>query len=552
MYSVIIVDDEPLIRIGVKSCIPWEEYGFEVAGQAKDGKKAIELIEQVNPDIVITDIKMPNMDGIELIAYLRENYPKVKSIVLSCYNEFDYVRQALKLGAEDYILKLSMEPENLVEVLLKVKQRIDEDREKSSIQNSITDKLWRNKYLIREDYFRKLIAGSISGEKLEKELQDFNFDAAHYRVICCEVDDYHEAIIRSNIDDRYLLKFSLLNILDECIKAFCGGDVIELEENSYIIILSMDKEIDEKRCAQIADELCHKINDVLKMYLNITFSFGVSEIFEDYEEIKKQYKSSSKCLKSKFYEGKHRVIHACNAIQFNDRILALSHEEESRLVSSLGMLDCDGAKNVIVSFVSKIQSQKKDEPLSVRRGVVGIIHFLFKYARQYDDKLGLFTDCMEKSPFDMVGLLDTLADIEEYMKRFLEQYMQRLSDIREKSERWEIAKIKDYISKHVEEDIALEKAANICNISKSYFSTIFKSETGESFTDYLNRVKIQRARELILEEGLRAYEAAFAVGISDESYFSKLFKKYLGINPSEVRRNNKYYQIEDRGHERGK
>lgn len=535
MYTIMIVDDEPLMRIGIKSCVPWEKYGFEVVGQAEDGKKAAELVERLRPDIVITDIKMPHMDGIGLIRYLHERYPQTKSIVLSCYNEFEYVRQALKMGAEDYILKLSMDPDALIKILLKAKKSIEEERARDVERNTIDRELWKNRYLIREDQIRKLLTGSISVGRFLEMRPGFAGHVREYRVLCCEIDHYREAMVRSQLKDRYLFKFSLLNILEECILGSCKGEIVELEENCFVAILWQDSQPEKESILRCAEPLCAKINNVLKLYLNITASFGVSEIFSELDQLLEQTEYARLALQNKFFKGIAGTHFYMEEMRFEDRLLTLTSQEEQRLCANLDLLNQEGAEDILAQFLDKLCLKPLCSPDCARRSIRGVVHLLLRHIYR-EEALLAKQDRQELSKMlEESVCLDTLDDAKKLLRLFTSKTIQKLKALQKESGRWEITKIKAYACQHIDEDITLEKAAGICNISKSYFSSIFKRETGEGFTDYLNRIKMEHARQLIREQGYKVYEAAFAVGISDESYFSKLFKKYTGQSPSAIR-----------------
>ena len=156
MIKVLIVDDEILIRVGIKSCINWESNGYEIIGLAADGNQALEIIKSQMPDIVLTDIKMPNLDGLELIEEIKKQYPNIRIIVLSCYNEFDFIRTAMKLGADDYILKLSMEPQDLLKVLNNTKKEIEKNQKAIARENDNKREIKIDRNFLKEDLYKGL------------------------------------------------------------------------------------------------------------------------------------------------------------------------------------------------------------------------------------------------------------------------------------------------------------------------------------------------------------------------------------------------------------
>jgi two-component system, response regulator YesN len=209
------------------------------------------------------------------------------------------------------------------------------------------------------------------------------------------------------------------------------------------------------------------------------------------------------------------------------------------LVNYLENLDYEGAKGIVNNFFNEIYKLKKYHPTKVRMAAVEILHSFIKIAKKFEVEFELITSDNNDNPVDVLMKAETISDIRSWFEKLVEMFVDCLSNKKLSIERPEILKLKQYISERLFEDITLDKASKIANMSRSYLSSIFKKETGEAFTDYVNRLKMEEAKELIQKFGLKTYEAAEKLGFQDESYFSKLFKKYIGINPSKV---NKAYK----------
>ena len=539
MIKVLIVDDEILIRVGIKSCIDWESNGFEVVGLAEGGKQAVDIIEKAVPEIVLTDIRMPDMDGLELIEHIKERHPEIRVIVLSCHNELEYIKKAMKLGADDYILKLSMQPEELLDVLNKMKTVIINDKEEFLQSSNFKNEIRINENIIKEDLYKKLIDGAISAESLVKEVKkiDSTISYSQVIVICASIDDYLNASVRSKLKDRYLLKFSIINIFKEILSGFCNGDIIEREKGEYLIILDFRGE--EHDFKKIPAEYCLKVNNALKNYLNINVSFGISGLSGDFSNFKTMYIQAVKALEQKFYYGRESITFYDQGLELLDKTVLLSFQDEKFLVGNLENLDAEGAKGIVSRFFNEIYSLRKYHPSKVRMAAVEILHSFIKVAKKFEVEFELITSDLGDNPVDVLMKTETLSDISNLFDGIVERFVDCLSNKRLSIERPEILKLKQYISERLYEDITLEKASRVTNMSKSYLSSIFKKETGEAFTDYVNRLKMEEAKELIQKFGLKTYEAAEKLGFKDESYFSKLFKKYIGINASKVNRGYK-------------
>jgi len=537
LIKILIVEDEMLIRVGIKSCIDWEANGFEVIGLAEDGEQALDIIEKLRPEIVLTDIKMPNMDGLELIDRIKKQYPTIRVIVLSCYNEIDFIKKAMKLGADDYILKLSMEPGALLEVLNNTKSAID-SREKADLQSSNNQREIKiSKNFIKEDLYKKVIDEAISVERLVGDLKSIGSSMSFSRlnVIYASIDDYSNASLKSRLDDRHLLKFSVTNIIEEILLSYCKGDIVEVEKGEYLLLFDSCEEAD---CQKILKEFCFKVNNALESYFNISISFGISGITGDMSSFKTMYTQAKKALEQKFYSGRGSILFYDEKLEFSDKFILLNLQDEKMLQTCLENLDYDGAKAIIKKFFYGIYNLKMYHPSKVRMAGVELLNPFINVAKKFEleTDFALITSGNIENPVDILMKAETVSYIYNWFESVVEKFIDYLSNKRLSAERPEILKLKQYISDRVYEDITLDKAAKISNMSKSYLSSVFKKETGESFTDYVNRLKMEEAKILIQRYDLKNYEVAEKLGFIDESYFSKLFKKYIGISPSKVNR----------------
>ncbi len=536
LLKVIIVEDEILVRVGIKSCLDWEQHGFEIVGQAEDGLQALDLIREKSPHIILTDIKMPVMDGLELIAVLKEQYPHIKTIVLSCHNELDFVKRAMKLGAEDYILKLSMQPESLLEVLNKTRQAIETDKENLDDVRSIQLEFRKNKYLIKENLYKKVISGSITANEIARELTVLGTVPLLKRfvVLCVGIDDYLNAPVKSSIQDKHLLKFSFINILEEVLTEFCPGEIAEINNGEYIVVMDFTSMEPGIYWTKTAENYCRKVLIALKTYLNISVSFGIASLHDDLGHIRDKYLEALRAMEERFYMGRESIVFFDRTNTFSDKMVLLNDNEEKLLTGHLENLDAYGAKLVISRFLDEIAALHVYAPAKVRMAAVEIMHSLIRLYKKYDADPEVITLRSDSNPVDILMNSETITDIRDCFDELIDRFIEYSKYFRQNTARPEIIKLKRYILEHVCEDISLDKASQISNISRSYLSSIFKKETGESLTDYINRVKMEAAMELIRKFGLKTYEVAEKVGISDESYFSKLFKKYMGISPSRI------------------
>lgn len=534
--KVMIVDDEALVRVGIQSCIQWEKYGMEFVGQAEDGLHALSLIETTKPDIVLTDILMPNMTGLELIEQISIQYPQIKTIVLSCHNEMDAVKTAMKLGAEDYILKLSMKPDSLLEILMKVKEKIEKERLQKEEKINFESTLRANKQVIKNGLYKKLISGAITPAEFEKEstIMQVPLEFQQMIVIYCKIDDYYYAPARSRLKDSHLLSLSFLNILKEGITESAKGSFAELYEGEYLILLDASAHAAMSHAKLI--ELHQKINASLKRYLNITVTFSVGGRTSCLREVPGLYTKARYASGYRFYHGNENIFFAGEMPDFIDKEVIFDMEEEKLLINCIHDNDEEGVKAVIDRFFNSVVSSGSTyHPMRIKTAVLNVLYIFQKVIKPFEDLVFPVHDDSNSKWTEMILAAETISDLRKSLDEYITRMLQSILIIRGQGTRPEIAGIKRYVFENIHKMITLDEAAKFSNLSRSHFSYIFKKEIGESFTNFVNRTKMEKAKEYMLNQNLKVYEAAEKVGIKDEAYFSKLFKKFIGVNPAQIK-----------------
>ncbi|PYI56373.1 response regulator [Paenibacillus flagellatus] len=535
MLKVMIVDDEALVRIGIKSCIEWEKYDMEFVGQAEDGVQALELIDAVRPDIVLTDILMPNMDGLELIGEIAARHPRVKTIVLSCHNEMDAVKKAMKLGAEDYILKLSMKPETILDILIKVKAEVEKERLQQEEKLHFESVLRANKQVIKNGLYKKLMSGSISYDEFWKESSVMQVQPAFadYLVVHGTIDNFYDAPAKSRLRDSHLLSASFQNILMEGLSEFAKAEFAELDEGEYVMLLDGSAFAAANR--SLLSDLLRKMNVSLERYLNITVTFAVAGKTDRLQEVPALYGKAKTTCMHRFYRGKACILFADSVPDFVDKEIVFDLEEEKRLEDYIRAGDGDGVKSAVDRFFESGPSAGVYHPMRVKTAVLNVMYVFKKVLKPYEQQLPPLDGDSGRRWTDLVLEAETLTDIRHAVDEYVADSMQAVAYAKGQAARPEIASIKRYVYENIDRNISLDDASKFSNMSRSYFSFLFKKEIGESFTHFVNRTKMEKAKDYIMIHNLKVYEAAEKVGIRDEAYFSKLFKKYIGVNPGKIK-----------------
>ena len=526
LLKVLIVDDELMVRVGLSATIQWEQYGFQVIGACENGRQAISEINRCLPDVVFTDLKMPVMDGFELIRYIRENHFNTKIIVLSCLDEVEAVKNAIKMGADDYILKLSLSADGLKKLLGQWKETIIQDKGRTGCGAESSEKSPEKK----RQFYSQILKNGVRSQQEEEPFLQYSPGArscSQFIVCCCVMD----AAVTPETEGRDVTPCAIDNILDEFFQELPFYENQQPNPPERMILLGFPN----RRSANIETILHYwnKINSVLKTHLNITCSCAVSQPFEHFKQLPKAYSLARERLSDCFFTGRESIL-LCPAESAPKKKVMVSSLALS-LQSMIDNRNREGAEAVVREWFDKAKEESQlYSQYSIKAAVSGVWAFVSGYGPLSE----------EESRPEQLGENDYFfsffhAESLEQLAQILLQAVDSLIEIAASGQTVhpEIMVLKKYIAEHVGEEISLAEAANRCCLNKTYFCSLFKKEVGETYNEYCERIKMERARVLLLSNHLKVYEIGLKVGIPNESYFSRRFKKYFGISPGQMRQN---------------
>lgn len=526
LLKVLIVDDELMVRVGLSATIQWEQYGFQVIGACENGRQAISEIHRCLPDVVFTDLKMPVIDGFELIRYIRENHFDTKIIVLSCLDEVEAVKNAIKMGADDYILKLSLSADGLKKLLGQWKETIIQDKSRTDGGAELSEKSPEKK----RQFYSQILKNGVRSQQEEELFLQYSPGArscSQFIVCCCVM----YAAVTPETEGRDVTPCAIDNILDEFFQELPFYENQQPNPPERMILLGFPN----RRSANIETILHYwnKINSVLKTHLNITCSCAVSQPFEHFKQLPKAYSLARERLSDCFFTGKESIL-LCPAESVPKKKVMVSSLALS-LQSMIDNRNREGAEAVVREWFDKAKEESQlYSQYSIKAAVSGVWAFVSGYGPLSE----------EESKPEQLGENDYFfsffhAESLEQLAQILLQAVDSLIEIAASGQTVhpEIMVLKKYIAEHVEEEISLAEAANRCCLNKTYFCSLFKKEVGETYNEYCERIKMERARVLLLSNHLKVYEIGLKVGIPNESYFSRRFKKYFGISPGQMRQN---------------
>jgi len=520
-----------LVRIGLKNSVDWSKFGMGVVADFPDGQAAWDYYEREMPDLVITDIRMPKMDGMKLISNIREVDKASRIVVLTCLEEFELARKAMSYGVSSYILKLTMTEDEIEQVLGSVRDELDRMESKTSSRPSDAVRL-DNMDLIKEKMFKDFLFYNIfSPEEFGQFAERNGLRLTPVRLTVCvmEVDRYARLRAKFRDNHGHLIKMTMLNILGEITASYKRGEAFQIDETHYALIFHYDDILSEQAIVQETRVILGRIQEVIRTYFNGSASFGISGIRSGYDALPMLYAEARQALEHKFIVGPGQH-HRKSQQQLDTSGVRSGIEAIRRFPAMFELLSAHKRKEY-EGFLDHIENGLHGDRKSLEAMLFRFVQWIGnQLIDDYDVEKPLTVQATAKLA-ECDSLPDMLDEVTAYLAEITEQARERLqlSD--------EISKAIRYIHQHYTENISLQAVADHVGLSVSYLSNLFKRELQISFVDYLNRYRIDRAKELLTDTNMKSYDIAVEVGFSPEyTYFSKVFKKVTGVNPNEYRR----------------
>jgi two-component system response regulator YesN len=531
-----VVDDETIIREGLVNSIDWNKYGYNVVAQAENGKKALEIAQEVKPHIILTDIYMPILDGIEFAKGIKQVLPETVIIFLSGYNEFTYAQRAIELGVFRYLTKPIDEEE-----LLLVLEEACKDLEHKELEQAQINKLklliQDSLPLLKERFFLSLVKGKFQETEIINKLKYLNIDIHADRFFCLiiSLDDYFSLIEKQNEDDINLLKFAVQNMSEEILSELENSFFVFEEKPNEIGILFCYKNDTCPSYLSIIHPVLQKIQDSVRRYLDTTVSIGIGRSYDTMTKICMSYKEAEDALEYRTTFGKNSIIYIGDIEPPSKRTIPISAFEKLN-----GLMKAVKSGDTQLSFATLheiFEILKSENTLTkdymhlfmievINKFITIILEFNGDIREVYDHKF---------TPLTLLNI-DTLEDIQSKLQELVNIAIEFIHSKRKTVNRNFIEKAKEFINNnYMIEGLNLSMIADSVHISPGYLSQLFKQIVGESCIEYLSKVRINQAKKLLKETNLKTYEIAYKVGYSDPQYFSTCFKKYVGVPPTDYR-----------------
>ncbi|MDO5422125.1 MAG: response regulator [Eubacteriales bacterium] len=528
MYKVLLVDDEALIREAISENIPWEDLGYRLTASCKNGREAMEIIRKDPPDLLLTDINMPYMDGIELARLVYEEYQDTKVVIISGYDEFEYAKQAVKYQVLEYILK-PITPQEMTETLLRIRAKLDEKRNQEASIRKIQGAYSRNLPVLRGRFLNSLLLGKVDAKDIPGKMEDYrvSLQGPCYMTAIVTTDDLQPFLQQSTEYKKDLAYFAVYNIADEIVKRNQCGETLQSVDESTVLIFQGNAKMEEQVL-----KLCEEIQESVKKYLNLACSIGIGLCVHSLERLNESYADAEKSLEFKFLLGPGQVIYAKNLLENRTRLDVNVPRFANALVLEIKADHREGIRTEIRNFISSLR-----EIYVARNRSIFYIQNLILSVMNGLDTTSLNEDkifSQEQDLFHAIYQKEHLSEIAQELTAFCENLAESLHDEKDSYCKKQALFALDYIEKNYwDSSISLNSVCNYLAMSTSYFSSIFKAYTGETFIEALTKKRIEKAKSLLEHTTKKSYEIADEVGYSDPHYFSSAFKKMTGMTPTE-------------------
>lgn len=524
MWKVAIVDDDPNVLRGMKKIIPWAELDLEFVGEEQDGQQGLELIRATRPDIVITDIYMPVLNGLDMIEKLRDEGFQGKIVILSGYSDFEYARQAVRLDVDDYLSKPTS-IEMLRQVMEKMIRRLEEELMKKEKMDEVYKKLLSYEPFVTKEWMKSIVDGTfkenVCHDRLLSMQPEYWLKGKHLAVGIEIIGDQRSAQI--SISDWNLLRFAVGNVANEVLhKEWPKSQVIELQTRRMVILLHCDSEGSPEENKVRAHLVCQDVRNSVEKFVKIRILFGIGNVKDNWQQISESITEAFISIQTQSSDVNPDLSET--HLQFYHNFAQAIRNSKASYAKELVKGYIVHLNEIDLATQVLLQQYAKEiwTILAYTLFDTGIVlnDIYPNHILQYDlDKIS----SIRQLELWLLNMIDVILESRKYKDNLKHQ---KAMDT-----------IIEYIHEHYTEDISLEELSDIVLISKNYLCYIFKKVTGETFNQYLTRVRIEKAKEMILDGKWLVYEIAEKVGYKNIPYFSTVFKKITGHTPTELVKN---------------
>jgi len=531
-YSVLLVDDEELVFQIMMKKMDWDAMGFEVVGFANNGIEALEMAEELLPDVVMTDIKMPYMDGLTLGKKLKELYPNIKIIILSGFDEFEYAKEAVRIEVEEYLLK-PIDGSELKNVFERVRNTLEKENDERRDLDMLKEHYLKSLPILQDNFYISLLEGRIENENVQKYASDYQIDLEGGSFVVSVLKVSYQGKNGVEVDvTPFMLLLSVQQLVEEKLRDRYDSKVI-IYLGDVVVVTKLDPKVSITAFTDEMEKVCKLAFRTYKAKVTA----GIGAVCPSPVQLRTSYRGAKTASSYRFYYGDMRAINITeidvDSVPTDENVL---EEAIKQIIRVMRQPESDKLKDTIEKLVSEIE--KNPMPLSEYRVVImKLIVALMDFIKDYHIDMSKVTD--DGQDLDSyIMKLESLDSLKAFLMEKCSLLQELVSDRRNSTSLSFVTKAEDFVkANYNNKDVSIEMVCSYLNVSAAYFSTVFKKTTGKTFINYLTEYRMEQAVKLLEDSDGKTYEIADMVGYADPNYFSYVFKKQFGVSPVKYKQN---------------
>lgn len=534
MYKMVIVDDEEYVREGLKDTIDWLALDINIVGEAGNGKSALEIIKLEKPEIVLTDISMPYLDGLELIQKTLELVPHTKVILISGYEDFKYAQEAIRNKAFDYILK-PIVIENIIEVINNAKDQIESELNRLENERELKRQIEESLPVLRERYLGYILTGALLFEEIEEKHKylDIKIEDRNIVVMVIKLEELPQHLVNK----KQLFILGLKKELRKIVKKYFKSEVLDEWSNRIIIINNYNPDYSRVEVIDMLQNLGDDIYEHIIDNYDCKTIIGVGKLYDSAEHISDSYQEAMEAAEYKIF------IENENTIFYND--VSVSNESykaiypmklENKVITAIKIGDIANVSKYIDDFIYYFLKKEQVTPEELRNSCVQLVYFILRKITEWNNFINYSLNNIKIQ--EQINNISSCKELGKWLINFVEDITKKVHEEKVNKRQNDIQKACNYIENNYQKDLTLKEIASSIYLTQYYFANLFKEETGKTAMTYLTEIRMEKAKELLLETNDKICEIAKRVGYNNASYFGQSFKKETGLSPNNFRKKN--------------
>lgn len=538
LYRIILVDDEEEVRKSIIRKIQWEALGFAVVGDAENGEDALEKLESLEPDVVLTDIRMPYMDGLTLAERIRQKYPSMKIVIFSGYDDFEYAKKAIKLNVTEYILK-PVNVEELTAILGRIKANLDEEIEQKRNVSLLRENYRKSLPILRDQFLKELVSHPMEEATAADGMEEYGISLNGAKKWIALAVDIERGEVREEgrlplHEEKELIPISVMQIMGENLKPYYRHILFSFSGTEGIVlagIVAIDEGNTQTDLINMLGDICKDIKKILKVPVTV----GIGHSTMSLNGMSLSFKSAVDALGYRAIVGGGSTIYINDVEPVSGGKLIFDGKDESELVLAIKFGPKEKIEEAVRSIVSKM-SDARVHSRQYQAYMLSISNCIIQLIQQYDLDMGQIFEGGSGDPFALIPQLLQKEAFGQWLLPIALKINSAMTEERDNTAKQVMEKAKEYIMENYQDpDLSVEQLCRYLHMSPAYFSTMFKKATGQTYVAYLTEVRLNKAVELLNKTDDKTYVIASKVGYQEQNYFSYVFKKKFGVSPTRYR-----------------